>query len=141
MRVAPQMPPQPLQDRGAATTAGSRVRSGIGRVFAPSDDSSYIFCSGPSAPALVIDRFHGGAARVVLASEIDSLIGPPGERAKSIVVESVVGLINRRPLACGRDGCSIVQRHHRIGRVQCCLHQGSRDAASEADQRWRAGRY
>lgn len=94
MRVAPQLPPQPLQDRGAATTAGSRVRSGIGRVFAPSDDSSYIFCSGPSAPALVIDRFHGGAARVVLASEIDSLIGPPGERAKSIVVESVVGLIN-----------------------------------------------
>ena len=61
------------------------------RLFAPSDDSSYVLAVSVSEPALVIDR-QSGTCRVEPATQLESLIGPPQKRAKSIEVKGIVGL-------------------------------------------------
>ena len=67
-------------------------RPGLGRVFAPSGDRAYAFASSPGRPFLVIDR-QTGAASIEAATRLDSVIGPPTARAKSIRVDAIVGLL------------------------------------------------
>ncbi|KOO34913.1 synaptojanin-1 isoform 1 [Chrysochromulina tobinii] len=72
--------------------AGNPQRPALGRVFAPADDLTYVIAISPGKPFLVIDR-QTGTASIVDASKLDTLIGPPTSRARSLRMDAVVGLV------------------------------------------------
>ena len=61
------------------------------RLFAPSDNATYVLATSATEPACVVDRKTG---RTSLASptELLSLIGPSERRARSIKVEGLGGV-------------------------------------------------
>ena len=65
----------------------------IGRLYAPDDESCYVFVSSSRKHVLMISRRDNGL-RVAHPREIDSLIGPPNARAKSCAVSAIVGLLS-----------------------------------------------
>ena len=65
----------------------------LARVFAPGDESKYVVATTPGEPSVVIDR-TAGTVRAAAASELISLVGPHGQRAKSMGIAGMVGLIS-----------------------------------------------
>ena len=62
-------------------------------VFAPSSAQAYVIATSLSDPSLVIDR-RTGCCRIAPPTELVSLIGPAGNRARSFQLQAVVGLVS-----------------------------------------------
>ena len=77
-----------LQARGSAAAAMRALH-----VFAPSSEEIYVIATSLSDPCLVIDR-RTGLCRVAPPAELVSLIGPAGNRARSIPLQAVVGIVS-----------------------------------------------
>ena len=77
-----------LQARGSAAAAMRALH-----VFAPSSEEIYVIATSLSDPCLVIDR-RTGLCRVAPPAELVSLIGPAGNRAPSIPLQAVVGIVS-----------------------------------------------